>query len=88
MNVGDRIKRIRTLRGMTQKDLVGDYITRNMLSKIEYHLASQPVIIEEKAFTDVVTLTLLVKDVDEEALVKTITDISEGTIEPIKFDEF
>ncbi|MBQ4090138.1 MAG: DUF1949 domain-containing protein [Clostridia bacterium] len=45
-------------------------------------------IIEEKAFTDVVTLTLLVKDVDEEALVKTITDISEGTIEPIKFDEF
>ena len=60
----------------------------NMLSKIEYHLASQPVIIEEKSFTDVVTLTLLVKDTDEEALTKVITDISEGTIEPIRFDEF
>lgn len=59
-----------------------------MLSKIEYHLAGQPVIIEEKTFTDVVTISLLVKDVDEEALIKAMVDVSEGTIEPMRFDEF
>ena len=59
-----------------------------MLSRMEYFLASEPVIIEEKTFTDTVTLNLLVKCSDEETLVKRITDTSEGSIEPIRFDEF
>lgn len=59
-----------------------------MLSRIEYFLASEPVVIEEKTFTDEVTITLIVKCADEEGLVKRVTDISEGTIEPLRFDEF
>ena len=59
-----------------------------MLSRMEYFLASEPVIIEEKTFTDTVTLNLLVKCSDEETLVKRITDTSEGSIEPMRFDEF
>lgn len=35
MNLGEKIKAARVERHMTQKDVVGDYITRNMLSKIE-----------------------------------------------------
>lgn len=35
MNLGEKIKNARLERHMTQKDVVGDYITRNMLSKIE-----------------------------------------------------
>lgn len=35
MTLGEKIKAARLERHMTQKDVVGDYITRNMLSKIE-----------------------------------------------------
>ncbi|MTQ98742.1 helix-turn-helix domain-containing protein [Lawsonibacter faecis] len=35
MTLGQKIKEARLSRGMTQKELVGDAITRNMLSKIE-----------------------------------------------------
>ena len=35
MTLGEKIKTARIERHMTQKDVVGDYITRNMLSKIE-----------------------------------------------------
>jgi transcriptional regulator with XRE-family HTH domain len=35
MTLGEKIKAARIERHMTQKDVVGDYITRNMLSKIE-----------------------------------------------------
>ena len=35
MTLGEKIKLARVERHMTQKDVVGDYITRNMLSKIE-----------------------------------------------------
>lgn len=35
MTLGEKIKAARLERNMTQKDVVGDYITRNMLSKIE-----------------------------------------------------
>lgn len=59
-----------------------------MLSRIEYFLQSEPVIIEDKAFTDTVTLTLLVRCADEDALVKRVIDASEGSIEPIRFEEF
>ena len=59
-----------------------------MLSRMEYFLQSEPVVIEDKAFTDTVTLTLMVKCADEEALTKRVTDVSEGSIEPIRFEEF
>ena len=59
-----------------------------MLSRMEYFLQSETVEIEDKAFTDTVTLTLMVKCADEEALIKRVTDVSEGSIEPIRFEEF
>lgn len=59
-----------------------------MLSRMEYFLQSEPVTVEDKTFTDTVTLTLLVKCADENALIKRVTDVSEGSIEPIRFEEF
>ncbi|MBR6604059.1 MAG: helix-turn-helix transcriptional regulator [Clostridia bacterium] len=35
MNIGEKIKNLRTSKLMTQKELAGDVITRNMLSRIE-----------------------------------------------------
>lgn len=35
MNIGEKIKKIRTAKLMTQSDLAGSHITRNMLSQIE-----------------------------------------------------
>ncbi len=35
MNIGEKIKKLRTSKLMTQKELAGDIITRNMLSQIE-----------------------------------------------------
>lgn len=43
MTLGQKIKAARQERGMTQKELVGDYITRNMLSKIENDSATPSV---------------------------------------------
>ena len=43
MTLGQKIKAVRLERGMTQKELVGDAITRNMLSKIENDSATPSV---------------------------------------------
>lgn len=43
MTLGQKIKEARLERNMTQKDVVGDYITRNMLSKIENDSATPSV---------------------------------------------
>ena len=43
MTLGQRIKNARIEKGMTQKQLVGDHITRNMLSKIENDSATPSV---------------------------------------------
>ncbi len=43
MTLGQKIKDARLARGMTQKELVGDFITRNMLSKIENDSATPSV---------------------------------------------
>lgn len=43
MTLGQRIRSARIERGMTQKQLVGDHITRNMLSKIENDSATPSV---------------------------------------------
>ena len=41
MHIGEKIKRLRTAKLMTQSELVGREITRNMLSRIE-NGAAQP----------------------------------------------
>lgn len=58
-----------------------------MLSRVEYFLKSAPVIVEDKDFSDVITLTLLVKCADEDKLLSDLTQLSEGRLEPMRFDE-
>lgn len=43
MTLGQKIKTARLEKGLTQKEVVGDYITRNMLSKIENDSATPSV---------------------------------------------
>ena len=43
MTLGQKIKAARQEKGLTQKEVVGDYITRNMLSKIENDAATPSV---------------------------------------------
>ena len=58
-----------------------------MLNRVDYFLKSEPVIVEEKAFTDVITYTLIVKCEDEEGFLARVTNMSEGTIEPLRYEE-
>ena len=58
-----------------------------MLSRVEFNLKSEPVIVEDKTFADVITLTILVRCTDEDAFVKRMVQVSEGRIEPIRFEE-
>ena len=58
-----------------------------LLNRIEYQLKSEPVLVEDKAFAEAVTLTVLVRCADEDAFVKRMVDVSEGQLEPVRFDE-
>ena len=58
-----------------------------MLSRVEYFLKSAPVIVEDKDFSDFITLTLLVKCAYEDKLLVDLTQLSEGRLEPMRFDE-
>jgi len=43
--------------------------------------------VEDKQFSDVITFTFLVKEQDEESVLAELTTLSEGRLEPIKFEE-
>jgi len=58
-----------------------------LLGRVEHHLKGQPVVVEDKSFTDVVTLTLVVKCQDEEAFLKGIVAATDGRVSPIRFEE-
>ena len=58
-----------------------------LLGRVEHHLKSQPVIVEDKAFSEVVTLTLVVKCQDEQALVDGIISATDGRVRPVRFEE-
>ncbi len=57
------------------------------LGRVEYFLKSQPVIIEDKAFSDAIVMTLIVKCEDEEKFVSDIVSATDGKIEPIRMEE-
>ncbi len=69
MSIGEKIKNVRTSKMLTQKDLAGDTITRNMLSKIENGVAtpSLPVAITLASRLGVPVGYLLTDSPDEEA---------------------
>ena len=58
-----------------------------MLSKLEYHLKSQPIIVEEKEFAESITFTLVVKVSDEEAFVRDIIRVTDARVEPVRMEE-
>ena len=58
-----------------------------MLGKFEHYLKTAPVRVEDKQFSDVITFTFLVKEQDEESVLAELTALSEGRLEPIKFEE-
>ena len=71
MTLGQKLKQTRLARGMTQSQVVGDRITRNMLSQIENDLASPSVgTLEYLASVLNVRLSWLLADEQEEAEVR------------------
>ena len=58
-----------------------------LLNRVEYRLKGEPVIVEDKAFAETITLTLVVRCADEEAFVRRMIDVSEGQIEPLRMEE-
>lgn len=58
-----------------------------MLNRVEYFLKAEPVIVEDKAFTDVITFTLIVKCTDEEGFLARLSNASEGRLEPLRYEE-
>ena len=58
-----------------------------MLNRADYFLKGEPVIVEDKSFTDVITYTIIVKTEDEEDFLARVTNMSEGTIEPLRIEE-
>ena len=59
-----------------------------LLGRAEYFLKSQPVIVEDKTFTDKVTLTLLMRSSDEDAFTSAFVSALDGKVETLKTDEF
>lgn len=58
-----------------------------LLGKVEHYLKSAPVIVEDKQFADVITLTLLVKCADQDRLTSDLAALSDGRLEPLLFEE-
>lgn len=58
-----------------------------MLNRMDYFLKDEPILLEDKRFTDVITYDFLIKSEDEEAFLRRVTDLSEGTVEPLRCDE-
>ena len=58
-----------------------------MLSRVDYFLNSEPVLVEDKSFAAAVTYTLVVRTADEEGFIARLVDLSEGKIEPLRAEE-
>ena len=59
----------------------------NLLGRVEHFLKDQPVIVTDKTFADVVTLTAIVRTADETVVTEQLVQAMDGRIEPIWFDE-
>ena len=58
-----------------------------MLSRVDYFLNAEPVLVEDKSFGAAVTYTLVVRTVDEEGFLARLVDLSEGKLEPLRAEE-
>ena len=62
-------------------------ISYPLLNRMDFFLKDEPVLVEEKDFTDVVTYTLVVRCADEPDFLARLTNMSEGTVEPLRCEE-
>ena len=58
-----------------------------MLNRMDFFLKTEPIVIEDKTFTDVITYTFLIKEEDEAGFLARVTNLSEGTIAPLRYEE-
>ena len=58
-----------------------------MLGRMEHYLKTEPIIVEDKSYTDVISFTFIVREADEADFLKRLTDMSEGRIEPLRVEE-
>lgn len=58
-----------------------------MLGRMEYMLKAQPVIIEDKTFTDKVVFTLIVRTCDADKFVSDVVSSMDGKVQPLFFEE-
>ena len=58
-----------------------------MLGRMEHFLKSEPIIVEDKSYTDVISFTLIVREADEDGFLRRLTDMSEGRVEPLRVEE-
>ena len=58
-----------------------------MLGRMDFFLKDEPVRVEDKAFTDVITYTFVVRCADEAAFLARLTNMSEGTAQPLRCEE-
>ena len=58
-----------------------------LLGRVEYYLKSAPVLVEDKQYADVITMSLLVKCTGQEQLLKDLAALSDGALEPLLFEE-
>ena len=58
-----------------------------LLNRMDYFLKDEPVQVEDRTFTDVITYTLVVRCADETAFLARLTDMTEGSVEPLRYEE-
>ena len=58
-----------------------------MLNRMDYFLKGEPVIVEDKTYTDVITYTLIMKSADEAGFLARLTNMSEGKLAPVRIEE-
>ena len=58
-----------------------------LINRMDFFLKDEPVLVEDRSFTEVVTYTLAVRCVDEAGFLARLTDLSEGMAVPLKVEE-
>lgn len=58
-----------------------------LLNRMDFFLKDEPVQVEERAFTDVVTYTLVVRCADEAGFLQRVANLSDGTAQPVRCEE-
>ncbi len=58
-----------------------------LLNRMDFFLKDEPVLVEDRAFTDVITYTFCVRCADEAAFLKRLTNMSEGVVQPLRYEE-